>query len=62
MCCGQKRDALRNSAGTGTVPKTSAPGILYYLRNVPMKLRGAISGRPHDFPPALPPNRPSRGR
>ena len=61
MCCGQKRDALRNSTAQGTAAKTSAPS-LFYLRNVPARLRAALSGRPRDFPAAPPPGRPSRGR
>jgi hypothetical protein len=45
MCCGQKREALRNSAAAGT-KATAVPRNLYYLRNVPDRLRGSVTGRP----------------
>jgi hypothetical protein len=58
MCCGQKRAALRNSAAAGTTPPAAAEDEikaqaasmnLYYLRNVPIRLRGSVTGRPRDF-------------
>jgi hypothetical protein len=58
MCCGQKREALRNSAAVGTssppvaddvgTPKAASTN-LYYLRNVPVRLRNSVTGRPSDF-------------
>jgi hypothetical protein len=63
MCCGQKREALRNSgaqedsagADTSAAAKTAAG---YYLRNVPQRLRGTLTGRPADF--AKRPPQPNR--
>ena len=54
MCCGQKREALRNSgaqensagADSSAAAKAAAG---YYLRNVPLRLRAAVTGRPADF-------------
>ena len=63
MCCGQKREALRNSAAAGTTSPAAAEGNgaakaapmnLYYLRNVPVRLRGSATGRPYDFSSARP--------
>lgn len=53
MCCGQKREALRNSgapetAATGT-NAGAKPAEGYYLRNVPVRLRAALTGRPADL-------------
>ena len=52
MCCGQKREALRNSGGPEAAGGTNAsakPAEGYYLRNVPARLRGTLTGRPADF-------------
>jgi hypothetical protein len=62
MCCGHKRAALRNSAAAGTTPTAAEDEIkaqaasmnLYYLRNVPIRLRGSVTGRPRDFSSARP--------
>ena len=61
MCCGQKRAALRNEALPRATPAAApenqapaAPQDLFYLRNVPMRLRGSVTGRPHDSSRAKP--------
>jgi hypothetical protein len=49
MCCGQKREALRNSAGirpAGAADGQAGAESLYYLRNVPARLRASLTGRP----------------
>ena len=54
MCCGQKREALRssgaqeNSAGADTSAAVKAAAG-YYLRNVPPRLRAAVTGRAADL-------------
>jgi hypothetical protein len=57
MCCGQKRAALRNNASTGTTPSArkdhemtgaATPLNLFYLRNVPNRLRVSVTGRQND--------------
>jgi len=53
MCCGQKREALRNSGGIETrdsAPEQAQAGTLYYLRNVPARLRASFTGRPVEVP------------
>ncbi len=55
MCCGQKREALRNSGGVeaavgdGAAEQVAAENV-YYLRNVPPRLRVALTGRPNGVP------------
>lgn len=52
MCCGQKREALRNSGAPETAGGTNdgaKPAEGYYLRNVPVRLRAALTGRPADL-------------
>jgi len=67
MCCGQKRVGLRNSPAPGTAPPAANPNQaqaqaamahLYYLRNVPARLRGSLVGRVPD--PLGRPGRPVR--
>ena len=61
MCCGQKREALRNSGAPETAGGSNAgakPAEGYYLRNVPVRLRAALTGRPTDV--AKQPPRPAR--
>ena len=51
MCCGQKREALRNSAGIQGGAAAAGPAeaeSLYYLRNVPARLRASLTGRPSE--------------
>ncbi len=54
MCCGQKREALRNSGGNQAVSGNAAAPAgaesLYYLRKVPARLRVSLTGRPGDSP------------
>ena len=45
MCCGQKREALKNGTAGQTAPARSSENGSYYLRNVPMRLRAALGGR-----------------
>jgi len=55
MCCGQKREALRNSGGSQAASSDAAAGqaateSLFYLRNVPARLRASLTGRPSEVP------------
>lgn len=53
MCCGQKREALRNSSGSpagDAAAGQAAAQNLFYLRNVPARLRASLTGRPNEDP------------
>ncbi len=49
MCCGQKRAALGNNAGS-RVPPAAEPGLkLAYMQSSPIEVRGPATGRAYHF-------------